>query len=59
MAQGKDLGNALTDIDGKSLLVSAGAGAVGASVVSKSGKLLNLVRGGTKALENNRLLVNT
>ena len=48
LAQGKDLDDALTDIDGKSLLVSAGAGAVGAGVVSKSGKLLNLVRGSAK-----------
>ena len=48
LAQGKDLGDALTDIDGKSLLVSAGAGAVGAGVVSKGGKLLNLVKGSTK-----------
>ena len=39
LAQGKDLGDALTDVDGRSIAVSAAAGATGVGLVSKIGKV--------------------
>lgn len=38
LAEGKGLGDALTDVDGGSILLSAGAGATGVGLVSKLGK---------------------
>ncbi|TXB59448.1 RHS repeat domain-containing protein [Phaeodactylibacter luteus] len=40
LAEGKGLGDALTDVDGTSILVSAGAGAVGGGLVSGATKLI-------------------
>ena len=40
LAEGKGLGDALTDVDGKSILVSAGTGAVGGGLVSGTSKLI-------------------
>ena len=48
LAEGKSLGNSLTDIDGKSILISAGAGALSGGISSisklkKAGKVVNTV----------------
>jgi RHS repeat-associated protein len=40
LAEGKGLGDALTDVDGTSILASAGAGAVGGGLVSGAAKLI-------------------
>jgi len=46
LAEGKSVGDALTDVDGGSILVSAGAGALsgGLSVLSKAGKVSKLTK---------------
>ncbi len=43
LAEGKDLGDALTDIDGTSILISAGAGATGVGLISKIKKTVKTV----------------
>jgi hypothetical protein len=50
LLQGKDLGDALTDVDGKSILVSAGAGALsgGISSISKLQKASKVVKLGVE-----------
>jgi hypothetical protein len=40
LAEGKELGDAHTEVDAKSILISAAAGAVGAGLLAKVGKVL-------------------
>jgi len=51
LAQGKDLGDALTDIDGKSVLISAGA--IGVGLISKANQVLK----GAKAIRATEIAI--
>jgi len=43
LVEGKSLGDALTQVDGKSILISAASGATGAGLASKAGQLGNVI----------------
>jgi RHS repeat-associated protein len=49
LAEGKDLGDALTDVDGKSIALSAAAGATGVGLLSKIGKVVKTTKTVSKA----------
>lgn len=51
LAEGKDFGDALTDVDGKSILVSAGTGALGVGLLGKANKVVNVSKKVDKALD--------
>lgn len=55
LIEGKDLGDALTDVDGKSILLSAATGATGAGLASKFSKVVSLSKKVDKAndIKNN------
>ena len=54
LAEGKDLGDALTDVDEKSIGTSAVLGATGAGILSKVGKIVKTGKGLQKATQTGK-----
>ena len=55
LAEGKGLGESLTDVDGKSIVLSAAAGATGAGLLSKAGKVFKTGKKVDQAAKANKL----